>query len=90
MYKILTNMSLSVMTSMFNRNKEIHKHMTRHVELVCSNFKNGRVLQNDQSVWCYAGNDIVKIKDYVYAFVRNLQMPTKRFLRLNNISAFDN
>ena len=34
MYKIVKNIFPSVMTSMFNRNDEIHKYRTRHAELL--------------------------------------------------------
>ena len=86
MYTITKNMFLSVMTSMFNRNNEIHKYSTRHAELLRvsiskSNVSYKAIRHRGVKLWNY----MVKTVDCTYAFV-TFKSQLKRFLLVNNIS----
>ena len=90
MYKNVRNMCPSVMTSMFNRNNEIHKCMTHHAELLHFLISKTNVLYTNirhrgVKLWVYT----VKTVDCNYAFVI-FKCHLKSFLSLNNISALDN
>ena len=76
----------SVMTSMFNRNDEIHKNRTRHAELLHVPIsKSNAVYKTIRHCGVKLWNHMVKTMDFTYAFV-TFKSQLKRFLLVNNIS----
>jgi len=69
MYKIVRNMCSSVLKSMFDRNNDIHKYVTRHAELLYIPISKTNVLYKTVKhlvvkLWNY----IAGTMDYSYAF----------------------
>ena len=85
MYKIVRNMYSSVLTSMFNRNSDIHKYMTRHAELLYITISKTNVLYKtikhlDIKRWNY----IAETMDCNYAFA-TVKCQMKAVLSSNDI-----